>query len=55
MFIMGELNLDGTVQSIKGALPIAIKALEEGFEGFYLTQRKRERSCHREWSESIWR
>ena len=34
--IMGELSLDGTVQSIKGALPIAIKALEEGFEGFIL-------------------
>ena len=25
--IMGELSLDGTVQSIKGALPIEIKAL----------------------------
>jgi magnesium chelatase family protein len=34
--IMGELSLDGTVQSIKGALPIAIKALEDGFEGFIL-------------------
>jgi magnesium chelatase family protein len=34
--IMGELSLDGTVQPIKGALPIAIKALEEGFEGFIL-------------------
>ncbi len=31
-----ESSLDGTVQSIKGALPIAIKALEEGFEGFIL-------------------
>jgi magnesium chelatase family protein len=34
--IMGELSLDGSVQSIKGALPIAIKALEDGFEGFIL-------------------
>lgn len=34
--IMGELSLDGSVQPIKGALPIAIKALEEGFEGFIL-------------------
>ena len=34
--IMGELSLDGSVQSIKGALPIAIKALEEGFDGFIL-------------------
>jgi magnesium chelatase family protein len=31
--IMGELSLDGTVQSIKGALPIAIQARREGFKG----------------------
>lgn len=31
--IMGELSLDGTLQPIKGALPIAIKARELGFEG----------------------
>ena len=34
--IMGELSLDGSLQPIKGALPIAIKAQEEGFEGFIL-------------------
>jgi len=34
--IMGELSLDGGVQPIKGALPIAIKAMEEGFKGFIL-------------------
>lgn len=34
--MMGELSLDGTLQPIKGALPIAIKAREEGFEGFIL-------------------
>ncbi len=34
--IMGELSLDGTLRPIKGALPIAIKAREEGFEGFIL-------------------
>ncbi len=34
--IMGELSLDGTLQPIKGALPIAIKAREEGFKGFLL-------------------
>ncbi len=34
--IMGELSLDGTLQPIKGALPIAIKAHEEGFKGFIL-------------------
>lgn len=31
--IMGELSLDGGVQPIKGALPIAIQAREENFEG----------------------
>jgi magnesium chelatase family protein len=34
--IMGELSLDGMVQPIKGVLPIAIKAIEEGFDGFIL-------------------
>lgn len=31
--IMGELSLDGTLNPIKGALPIAIKAQQEGFKG----------------------
>ncbi|MFI3267258.1 MAG: YifB family Mg chelatase-like AAA ATPase [Rikenellaceae bacterium] len=34
--IMGELSLDGTISPIKGALPMAIKAKEEGFKGFIL-------------------
>jgi magnesium chelatase family protein len=34
--IMGELSLDGNLQPIKGALPIAIKAKSEGFKGFIL-------------------
>jgi magnesium chelatase family protein len=34
--IMGELSLDGGLMPIKGALPIAIRAREEGFEGFIL-------------------
>lgn len=34
--IMGELSLDGSVQPIKGALPIAIQAQKEGFKGFIL-------------------
>jgi magnesium chelatase family protein len=34
--IMGELSLDGSLQSINGALPIAIKAKEEGYKGFFL-------------------
>jgi magnesium chelatase family protein len=35
-FIMGELSLDGGLQSIKGALPIAIQARTAGFKGFIL-------------------
>jgi len=34
--IMGELSLDGGLQPMKGVLPIAIKAREEGFKGFIL-------------------
>ena len=34
--IMGELSLDGSLQPIKGVLPIAIKAREEKFKGFIL-------------------
>ncbi|RBQ05889.1 YifB family Mg chelatase-like AAA ATPase [Pedobacter miscanthi] len=35
-FIMGELSLDGSIQPIKGALPIAIQAQQDGFKGFIL-------------------
>src|SRR3954451_18120541 len=31
--MMGELSWDGSIQSIKGALPIAIQARKEGFKG----------------------
>ena len=34
--IMGELSLDGTLHPIKGILPIAIKAREEGFKGLII-------------------
>lgn len=34
--IMGELSLDGSLQPIKGALPIAIQARKEKFKGFIL-------------------
>src|SRR5690554_2556918 len=34
--LMGELSLDGTLQPIKGVLPIAINARKEGFEGLIL-------------------
>jgi len=36
--IMGELSLDGSIQPIKGALPIAIQARKEGFEGLIVPQ-----------------
>lgn len=34
--IMGELSLDGGLLPIKGALPIAIQARKDGYEGFIL-------------------
>lgn len=34
--IMGELSLDGSVQPIRGALPIAIEARARGFKGLIL-------------------
>ena len=34
--IIGELSLDGSLQPIKGALPIAISARAQGFKGFIL-------------------
>lgn len=34
--MMGELSLDGSLNPVKGALPMALKAKEEGFEGIIL-------------------
>ncbi len=34
--LMGELNLDGSIQPIKGALPIALTARKDGFKGLVL-------------------
>lgn len=34
--VMGELSLDGGMKPIKGVLPIAIKAREDGFKGIVL-------------------
>lgn len=31
--MMGELSLDGTIQPVRGVLPIALRAREEGFKG----------------------
>jgi magnesium chelatase family protein len=36
--IMGELSLDGSLQPIKGALPIAIEARKQGFKGIILPE-----------------
>lgn len=36
--IMGELSLDGSVRHIRGALPMAVKAREQGFKGMILPQ-----------------
>ena len=33
---MEGLSLDGSIRPIRGALPIAIQALNDGFEGFIL-------------------
>ena len=34
--MMGELSLDGSLNPIKGALPIAVRAQQEGFKGIIL-------------------
>lgn len=43
--IMGELSLDGKLQPIKGALPIAIKAREEGFKYFIVPKENAEEAA----------
>lgn len=43
--IMGELSLDGSLQPIKGALPIAIQAKKEGFKGFLLPSQNAEEAA----------
>lgn len=40
--VMGELALDGEIRPVKGALPIAIKAKEEGFKGILLPSQSAE-------------
>ena len=34
--MMGELSLDGSLNPVRGALPMALKAKEEGFKGLIL-------------------
>jgi magnesium chelatase family protein len=37
--IMGELSLDGTLQPVKGVLPIALRARDEGFKGLIVPEK----------------
>jgi magnesium chelatase family protein len=37
--IMGELSLDGTLQPVKGILPIALRARDEGFKGLIVPKK----------------
>ena len=37
--IMGELSLDGTLQPVRGILPIALRARDEGFKGLIVPMR----------------
>ena len=43
--IMGEIALDGSLRPIKGALPIAIQALNDGFKGFILPKENAEEAA----------
>ena len=52
--LMGELSLDGSILPIKGALPIAIKAREEGFKGLII-QSQCSRGCGSQSSRCVWR
>lgn len=41
----GELSLDGTVKPVKGALPMAVEALEKGFKGMILPKENAEEAA----------
>ena len=43
--IMGELSLDGSLQPIRGALPIALCARKEGFKGLILPEANAEEAA----------
>jgi magnesium chelatase family protein len=43
--IMGELSLDGSIQAIKGALPIALQAKNELFKGLILPKQNAEEAA----------
>lgn len=43
--IIGELSLDGSVQAVKGVLPIAIAARESGFKGIIIPQENKKEAA----------
>ena len=43
--VMGELALDGEIRPVKGCLPIAIKAKEDGFKGIILPSQNAEEAA----------
>jgi magnesium chelatase family protein len=43
--LMGELSLDGGLRPIKGALPIAIESLKQGFKGIILPKENAEEAA----------
>lgn len=43
--VLGELALDGTIRPIKGALPIVLQALRDGFTGFILPKENAEEAA----------
>ncbi len=44
-WILGELSLDGSIQPVKGALPITLKAKEEGYKGVILPPANRDEAA----------
>jgi len=44
-WILGELSLDGSIQPIKGALPITLKAKEEGYKAVILPPANRDEAA----------
>ncbi len=53
--LMGELALDGKIRPIKGALPIAIQALKDGFKGIILPRKtKKKLPLSKDWTFTEW-
>ncbi len=52
--LMGELSLDGTLQPVKGVLPIALRAREEGFKGVIVPVKNAREAAVVGGSGSIW-